>query len=33
MPTYIKDLFNLPDVVRGGDFVLRLAEGLERPLV
>jgi hypothetical protein len=31
MPTYIKDLFELPDVVRGGDFVLRLAEGLERP--
>ena len=31
MPTYIKDLFDLPDVVRGGDFVLRLAEGLERP--
>ena len=31
MPTLIKDLFDLPDVVRGGDFVLRLAEGLERP--
>jgi hypothetical protein len=31
MPTYIKDLFDLPDAVRGGDFVLRLAEGLERP--
>lgn len=31
MATYIKDLFDLPDVVRGGDFVLRLAEGLERP--
>ena len=31
MPTFIKDLFDLPDVVRGGDFVLRLAEGLERP--
>ncbi len=29
MVTSIKDLFNLPDVVRGGDFVLRLAEGLE----
>ena len=31
MTTFIKDLFDLPDVVRGGDFVLRLAEGLERP--
>ena len=31
MATYIKDLFDLPDVVRGGDFVLRLAESLERP--
>ena len=31
MPTFIKDLFDLPDVVRGGDFVLRLVEGLERP--
>ncbi|MDA1277085.1 MAG: phage resistance protein [Verrucomicrobia bacterium] len=31
MLTYIKDLFDLPDAVRGGDFVLRLAEGLERP--
>jgi hypothetical protein len=31
MATFIKDLFDLPDVVRGGDFVLRLAEGLERP--
>jgi len=28
---FIKDLFDLPDTVRGGDFVLRLAEGLERP--
>jgi hypothetical protein len=31
MATFIKDLFDLPDAVRGGDFVLRLAEGLERP--
>jgi hypothetical protein len=31
MATLIKDLFDLPDAVRGGDFVLRLAEGLERP--
>jgi hypothetical protein len=26
MATYIKDLFDLPDAVRGGDFVLRLAD-------
>ena len=25
MPTYLKDHFDLPDVVRGGDFVLRQA--------
>jgi hypothetical protein len=25
MPTYIKDLFDLPDAVRGGGFVLRLS--------
>src|SRR5205809_934596 len=31
MATLINDLFDLPDVVRGGDFVLRLVEGLERP--
>ena len=31
MPAFIKDLFDLADVVRGGDFVLRLAEGQERP--
>jgi hypothetical protein len=23
MPTFIKDLFDLPDALRGGDFVLR----------
>lgn len=26
-----QDLFNLPDLVRGGDFVSRLAGGLEGP--
>lgn len=31
MPTYIKDLINLPDRVRRGDFVLKLAEGVSRP--
>src|SRR5579859_7538629 len=31
MPTYIKDLIELPDKVRRGDFVLRLTEGVTRP--
>ena len=31
MATFIRDLFDLPDTVRGGDFVLRLDEGFERP--
>ncbi len=31
MTVYIKDLFNLPDRVRRGDFVLKLAEGISRP--
>jgi hypothetical protein len=31
MPTFIKDLFDLTDVVRACDFVLRLVDGLERP--
>lgn len=31
MATYIKDLLNLPDQVRRGDFVLRLTEGVTRP--
>jgi len=28
MPTYLKDLITLPEQVRQGDFVLRLAEGI-----
>jgi len=31
MATFIRDLFDLPDTVRGGDFVLRLDERFERP--
>jgi hypothetical protein len=31
MTTYIKDLIELPDRVRRGDFVLRLTEGVTRP--
>jgi len=31
MPTYIKDLIELPDQVRRGDFVLRLTEGVTKP--
>jgi hypothetical protein len=29
--TFIKDIFDLPDQVRQGDFVLRLSEGVTRP--
>jgi len=29
--TLVKDLFDLLDAVRGGNFVLCLAQGLERP--
>jgi hypothetical protein len=29
--SYIRDLFHLPDRVQGGEFVLRLADGLEHP--
>jgi hypothetical protein len=31
MATYIKDLIELPDQVRRGDFVLRLTEGVTKP--
>ena len=31
MTTYIKDLINLPEKVHGGDFVLKLTEGIEHP--
>jgi hypothetical protein len=31
MTTYIRDLIDIPDQVRTGDFVLRLSEGLTRP--
>ena len=31
MTTYIKDLIELPDRVLGGDFVLKLTDGVERP--
>jgi hypothetical protein len=31
MPTYLKDLITLPEQVRQGDFVLRLAEGIQQP--
>jgi hypothetical protein len=31
MTTYIKDLIELPDRIRRGDFVLRLTEGVTRP--
>ncbi len=31
MATLIKDLFDLPDKVQGGEFVLRLADGLQQP--
>ena len=30
MATFIRDLFELPDRVQGGEFVLRLTDGLER---
>jgi len=29
--TYIKDLIDLPERVHGGDFVLKLTEGVEHP--
>ncbi len=31
MTTYIKDLIDLPERVHGGDFVLKLTEGVEHP--
>ncbi len=31
MTTYIKDLIDLPEMVQGGDFVLKLTEGVEKP--
>ncbi|MGE3311542.1 MAG: hypothetical protein AB7O66_16370, partial [Limisphaerales bacterium] len=31
MPTYLRDLFELPAQVRQGDFVLRLTEGVQKP--
>ena len=31
MTTFIKDLIELPERVHGGDFVLKLTEGVERP--
>ena len=31
MTTYIKDLIDLPEKVHGGDFVLKLTEGVEDP--
>jgi chromosomal replication initiation ATPase DnaA len=31
MTTYIKDLIDLPEKVHGGDFVLKLAEGVAHP--
>ncbi len=31
MPTYISELFDLPDFVQRGDFVLRLTEGITKP--
>ena len=31
MTTYIKDLIDLPDKVLGGDFVLKLTEGVAHP--
>ena len=31
MTTYIRDLIELPDRVRRGDFVLRLTEGVTKP--
>ena len=31
MPTYISELFDLPDYVQRGDFVLRLTEGITKP--
>lgn len=31
MTTYIKELIDLPERVHGGDFVLKLAEGVQHP--
>lgn len=31
MPTFISELFDLPDFVQRGDFVLRLTEGITKP--
>ena len=31
MTTYIKDLIDLPERVHGGDFVLKLTEGVGHP--
>ena len=31
MPTYMKDILDLPDRVMRGDFVLKLSEGVDRP--
>ncbi len=30
-PSHVRELFDLPDQVRKGDFVLKLSEGIERP--
>ncbi len=31
MPTYMKDILDLPDRVMRGDFVLKLSEGVDKP--
>jgi hypothetical protein len=31
MPVYLRDLIDLPEHVRQGDFVLRLSEGVTKP--
>ncbi len=31
MPAYLRDLIDLPEQVRQGDFVLRLSEGVTKP--
>lgn len=30
-PTFVRDLFNLPEQIRKGDFVLKLSEGIDNP--
>jgi hypothetical protein len=30
-PTFVRDLFHLPEQIRKGDFVLKLAEGVDNP--